>query len=71
MYNDEIHRLQKSELSLDDLDLEDSSFLQENKLKRKVSPNRRTVDESRAVRIVTGYFTSFFSLPNFSVNEDL
>lgn len=71
MYNDEIHRLQKSELSLDDLDLEDSSFLQENKLKRKVSPNRRTVDESRAVRIVTGYFTSFFSLPTFSVNEDL
>lgn len=71
MYNDEIHRLQKSELSLDDLDLEDSSFVQENKLKRKVSPNPRTMDESRAVSIVTGYFTSFFSLPTFSVNEDL
>lgn len=36
MYNDEIHRLQKSELSLDDLDLEDSSFIHEHKLKRKV-----------------------------------
>lgn len=71
MYNDEIHRLQKSELSVDDLESEDSSFVQENKLKRKVSPNPRTVEESRAVRIVTGYFTSFFSLPAFSVNEDL
>lgn len=37
MYNDEIHRLQKSELTLDDLDMEDSLFIQENKLKRKVS----------------------------------
>lgn len=37
MYNDEIQRLQKSELSLDDLDLEDSLFMQESKLKRKVS----------------------------------
>lgn len=69
MYNDEIHRLQKSELSLDDLDSEDSSFVQENKLKRKVSPNHRTVDGSRAVRI--GYFTTSFSIPTFSVNEDL
>lgn len=37
MYDDEIHRLQKSELSLDDLDSEDSLFIQESKLKRKVS----------------------------------
>ncbi|CAG11684.1 unnamed protein product [Tetraodon nigroviridis] len=36
MYNDEIHRLQKSELSLEDLDAEDSLFIQESKLKRKV-----------------------------------
>lgn len=62
MYNDEIQRLQKSELSLDDLDAEDSFFIQENKLKRKVSPNViNNVDESRGGTIVTGYFTpSFF-----------
>lgn len=58
MYNDEIQRLQKSELSLDDLDTDDSFFIQENKLKRKVSLNViNNVDESREGSIVTGYFT--------------
>lgn len=36
MYNDEICRLQKAELSLDDLGAEDSLYVQEHKLKRKV-----------------------------------
>lgn len=61
MYNDEIHRLQKSELSLDDLDSEDSLFIQENKLKRKVGLTDLNVDESRNCAIATGYFTLSFS----------
>lgn len=36
VYNDEICRLQKAELSLDDLGAEDSLYIQEHKLKRKV-----------------------------------
>lgn len=36
LYNKEICRLQQAELSLDDLEAEDSSYIQENKLKRKV-----------------------------------
>lgn len=36
MYNDEICRLQKAELSVDDLGAEDSLYIQEHKLKRKV-----------------------------------
>lgn len=35
-YNDEISRLQQAELSLDDLGTEDSLYIQEHKLKRKV-----------------------------------
>lgn len=46
MYNDEIQRLQKSELSLDDLDLDDSLFIQESKLKRKVSVEDVKLDQS-------------------------
>lgn len=36
LYNEEIHRLQLTELSLDDLASEDSLHIQEHKLKRKV-----------------------------------
>lgn len=60
MYNDEIHRLQKSELSLNDLDMEDSLFIQESKLKRKVSLEVRNLGESRKGLIATGYSTSSF-----------
>lgn len=63
MYNDEIQRLQKSELSLDDLDLEDSLFMQESKLKRKVSLEDMKLDESRKAVFSTGYSTSSFSPP--------
>lgn len=37
VYNDEIYRLQHAELNLDDLGAEDSLYIQEHKLKRKVS----------------------------------
>lgn len=37
VYSDEIRRLQERELSLEDLEKEDSSYIQEHKLKRKVS----------------------------------
>lgn len=36
VYNDEICRLQQAELSLDDLGTEESLYIQEHKLKRKV-----------------------------------
>ncbi|XP_029023595.1 death domain-associated protein 6 [Betta splendens] len=36
VYNDEIFRLQNAELSLDDLEAEDSLYIQEHKLKRKM-----------------------------------
>ena len=38
VYNDEICHLQQAELSLDDLGAEDSTYIQEHKLKRKVRP---------------------------------
>lgn len=37
VYNDEIMKLQQRDLGLDDLEKEDSSYIQEHKLKRKVS----------------------------------
>lgn len=37
VYNDEIYRLQQAELSLDDMGTEDSTYIQEHKLKRKVN----------------------------------
>lgn len=36
LYNDEIRHLQQAELSLDDLRSEESLYIQEHKLKRKV-----------------------------------
>lgn len=54
MYNEEIHRLQKSELSLEDLDLGDSLFIQESKLKRKVSLEDLSLGESRKGVIAPG-----------------
>lgn len=36
VYNDEIQRLQQSELNLDDLGSDESIYIQEHKLKRKV-----------------------------------
>lgn len=58
MYNDEIQRLQRSELSLDDLDLEDSLFIQESKLKRKVGLEDVKLDGSRNAVFSTRYSTS-------------
>lgn len=40
MYNDEIRRLQEKELSVNELEEEDSSYIQEHKLKRKVRSPR-------------------------------
>lgn len=37
VYNDEIHHLQQAELSLEDMGAEDSTYIQEHKLKRKVN----------------------------------
>lgn len=37
MYNEEIQRLQQAELTLDELENEESLYIQEHKLKRKVS----------------------------------
>lgn len=37
VYNEEIQRLQQAELSLDELEKEESLYIQEHKLKRKVS----------------------------------
>lgn len=37
VYNEEICRLQQAELSLTDMEAEDSLYIQEHKLKRKVS----------------------------------
>ena len=37
MYNEEIRRLQEKDMSLDDLEAEDSGYIQEDKLKHKVS----------------------------------
>ena len=36
VYNEEIRRLQEKEMSLDDLEAEDSGYIQEDKLKHKV-----------------------------------
>lgn len=44
VYNDEISRLQQAELSLDDLGAQDSSYIQEHKLKRKVGLEFAAVD---------------------------
>lgn len=70
MYNEEIQRLQKSELSLDDLDAEDSLFIQESKLKRKVRPEDGGLPESRNGGLSSSSSSSF-SPPSFSVDEDL
>ncbi|CAB1351126.1 unnamed protein product, partial [Coregonus sp. 'balchen'] len=40
MYNDEIRRLQEKELSVNELEEEDSSYIQEHRLKRKVRSPR-------------------------------
>lgn len=49
VYNEEIYRLQQAELSLDDLGSEESLYIQEHKLKRKVSL------EFDAARSLSGY----------------
>uniref|UniRef100_H3DLF3 Death domain-associated protein 6 n=1 Tax=Tetraodon nigroviridis TaxID=99883 RepID=H3DLF3_TETNG len=54
MYNDEIHRLQKSELSLEDLDAEDSLFIQESKLKRKLMKIYEKLCELKGCSTLTG-----------------
>lgn len=68
MYNDEIHRLQKSELSLEDLDAEDSLFIQESKLKRKVRLEDVGLQKGASPPV---HSTSSSSLPSFPADEDL
>ncbi|XP_069575225.1 death domain-associated protein 6 [Brachyistius frenatus] len=54
VYNDEICRLQRSELSLDDLGAEDSLYIQEHKLKRKIMKIYEKLCELKGCHIVTG-----------------
>ncbi|XP_072531596.1 death domain-associated protein 6 isoform X2 [Salminus brasiliensis] len=54
VYNDEIKRLQERDLSLDDLEKEDSSYLQEHKLKRKMMKIYDKLCELKGCTTLTG-----------------
>ncbi|XP_067335650.1 death domain-associated protein 6 isoform X1 [Channa argus] len=54
MYNDEICRLQQAELSLDDLEAEDSLYIQEHKLKRKIMKIYEKLCELKGCNKLTG-----------------
>ncbi|XP_026156343.1 death domain-associated protein 6 [Mastacembelus armatus] len=54
MYNDEIRSLQQAELSLDDLGAEDSSYIQEHKLKRKMMKIYEKLCELKGCSTLTG-----------------
>lgn len=54
VYNDEISRLQQAELSLDDLGAEDSKYIQEHKLKRKMMKIYEKLCELKGCNILTG-----------------
>ncbi|XP_068189720.1 death domain-associated protein 6 [Antennarius striatus] len=54
VYNDEIHRLQQSELSIDDMGSEESSYIQENKLKRKMMKIYDKLCELKGCSTLTG-----------------
>ncbi|XP_031151423.1 death domain-associated protein 6 [Sander lucioperca] len=54
VYNDEICRLQQAELSLDDLGTEDSLYIQEHKLKRKMMKIYEKLCELKNCSTLTG-----------------
>lgn len=54
VYNDEIHRLQEAELTLDDLGTEDSLYIQEHKLKRKMMKIYEKLCEIKGCDTLTG-----------------
>ncbi|XP_040909407.1 death domain-associated protein 6 [Toxotes jaculatrix] len=54
VYNDEICRLQQAELNLDDLEAEDSLYIQEHKLKRKMMKIYEKLCELKGCSILTG-----------------
>ncbi|XP_038158770.1 death domain-associated protein 6 isoform X2 [Cyprinodon tularosa] len=54
LYNDEIYRLQQAELSLDDMETEDSTYIQEHKLKRKMMKIYEKLCELKGCDTLTG-----------------
>ncbi|KAJ0055255.1 hypothetical protein NL108_013558, partial [Boleophthalmus pectinirostris] len=54
VYNDEIRRLQEADLSLDDLGAEDSLYIQEHKLKRKMMKIYEKLCELKGCSTLTG-----------------
>ncbi|XP_057683122.1 death domain-associated protein 6 isoform X2 [Corythoichthys intestinalis] len=54
VYADEINRLQRAELSLDDMDAEDSLYIQEHKLKRKMMMIYKKLCELKDCTPLTG-----------------
>ncbi|XP_074543687.1 death domain-associated protein 6 [Halichoeres trimaculatus] len=54
VYNDEICRLQRAELSLDDMGAEDSTYIQEHKLKRKMMKIYEKLCELKGCNTLTG-----------------
>lgn len=54
VYNDEIRRLQQTELSLDDLGTDESSYIQEHKLKRKMMKIYEKLCELKNCNTLTG-----------------
>ncbi|XP_015829500.3 death domain-associated protein 6 [Nothobranchius furzeri] len=53
-YNDEISRLQQAELTLDDMETEDSTYIQEHKLKRKMMKIYEKLCELKGCNTLTG-----------------
>ncbi|KAI3356660.1 hypothetical protein L3Q82_003299 [Scortum barcoo] len=54
VYNEEIRRLQQAELNLDDLETEESSYIQEHKLKRKMMKIYEKLCELKGCNTLTG-----------------
>ncbi|XP_034561616.1 death domain-associated protein 6 [Notolabrus celidotus] len=54
VYNDEISRLQRAEMSLDDMGTEDSTYIQEHKLKRKMMKIYEKLCELKGCNTLTG-----------------
>lgn len=59
MYNDEIRRLQEKELSVNELEEEDSSYIQEHKLKRKVRSPAKTKGQITKANCSVGWSVVF------------
>ncbi|XP_043939488.1 death domain-associated protein 6 [Protopterus annectens] len=54
VYSDEIHKLQEKELDLDDLEDEDSTYIQENRLKKKMIKIFKKLCELKGCSSLTG-----------------